>query len=258
MATPRKGHSDQDLKAPELPRADAVSTEAAASGIREPQAKSPVQLYEECATAERDAAKVDLDPIKILFAKFLFFGQPMFDPAPVMNDDPVKDKEADLEIRTQLWQGRKYRDILEYLRLSANREDRLSFIAWWLKLENVCEPEYILGPEELRKKARKKFYFLSESEFENAGRVSAWLPYFERLLRDLDDRSIAELVRLGYESTAVAASRGKRSAVEAACNWLALSDDGRVGALTLRNAYSKLYGPKRLRRRGYSLEKTTS
>jgi hypothetical protein len=258
MATRRKGHCDRDSKAPKLQRGDAVSTEAAEAQMGAPAAKTPAQLYEECVTAERDTAHLDLDPIKGVFAKYLFFDQPLFEPAPLINHASAIKKEVDLKIRRRLWQAQKYNDILEVLRRCVDRKARLFVISWWLKQEKVCEPEGILGGEELRKMARKKFWFLSQSEFEHANRVRVWLPYFKSLLKDLDDRTVAQLVRLGYQSAAVEAARGKRSAVEAACNWLAVRALGRVDATTLRNAYSRLYGPNRLRRKGCSLEKTTS
>ncbi len=206
MTLRRKGNSDRESSVPEQQRVDAVLTDAAAAQIGQPQDKSPVQLYEKCAVVERDSTKVDLDPIKMLIAKALFFGEPLFGPAPVMN--PVKDKAVDLKIRTKLWEAQKYRSILEYLRSCANLENRLFLIAWWLKLENVCEPEEILGFDKFRKMARRKLFFLSDSEFRNAHRVLAWLPYFERLLRDLSGRSITHLVSLGYEESCVAATRG--------------------------------------------------
>ena len=253
---PRKGNSDRQSSVPERQRVGAVLTDAAAAKIG-PQAKSPLQLYEECAGAERDSAKTNLDPIKIFIGKKLLFGQPLFDDAPTMNDRSVIDKVVDLKIRMQLWQGQKYRDILAYIRGCASQADRNYVIAWWLKLENVCEPEEFFGPEEFRKMARRKLFFLSNSEFRHAQRVFAWLPYFVSLLKDMKERTIAQLVSLGYEESCVAAARGKRSAVEAACNWRALRGDSRVDALTLRNAYSKLYGPKRFQRRGNSLKDNT-
>jgi hypothetical protein len=232
MASRKEANSDRESTGREMPRADAVSTETVADQQGEPAAKTQGQLYEKCVAAERDAeAFPDLDPLKLLFAKSLFFGQPFFEPEP---------------------HGGKYRYILEFLRGCANREERLFRIAWWLKQENVCEPEDILGAKELRKMARKMFHSLSESEFRHAGRVSAWLPYFEPLLADLKNRGLQQLEKLGYESAAVGAARGRRSAVEAACCWL--ESRGTVDALTLKNAYSKVFGPKRLQRYGYALE----
>jgi hypothetical protein len=250
MATRKEGNSDRESNGLELQRTPAASPETFAAQQGEPAAKTPDRLYEECTAAERKAVKIDLDPIKILFAKSLFFGQALFDPAPVMTADPVKNKEADLKIRTLLWQGGKYRDILEVLRHCANRQKRLFVIARWLKQENVCEPEDIIGPEHFRKLARKNFDFLSESGFEHANRVCVWLPYFKRLLEDLKHRTNAQLVRLGYDRSAVEDARGKRSAVAAACSWLA-SGEGSADALTLRNAYSRLCGPIRRQRKGY-------
>jgi hypothetical protein len=107
----------------------AISTEAGAAE-RGPQAKSPLQLYEECARAEHHSIKTNLDPIKMFLAKKLFFGQPLFDDAPTMDDGSVIDKVVDLKIRMQLWQGQKYRDILDYIRGCASQADRRYVVAW--------------------------------------------------------------------------------------------------------------------------------
>lgn len=213
------------------------------------ETKTPAQLFEECSAAQGDACRFDLTPLKFALAKALLFGQPLFEPSPVVEHKPsFMNKNTYLKIRREFEQANKYRDLLNLLR-ECNQKNRLFVIAWWLKQEGVCEPEDILGSEEIRKLTRKRLGFLSTSEFKNANRVRAWLPYFERLLRDLGNRSRSALVRLGYEGTAVEAARGKRSAVEAACNWLA-DREPICDALTLRNAFSKIYGPHRLRRKG--------
>jgi len=214
--------------------------------------KGPAELFEACCVSELDAVKFDLTAVKFELSKALLFYQPLFEAAPVIEDSSVLDRDTDLKIREQLWDGSKYRDLLELLRVSNTRESRLFIFAWWLKQENVCEPEDILGREEIQRLTRKRLGFLSKSEFEHACRVRAWLPYFERLLKDLKTKSRAELVRSGYEHTAVEASYGKLSAVEAVCSWL--SDRPPIcDALTLRNAFSKIYGRKRLQPKEYPL-----
>jgi hypothetical protein len=54
-------------------------------------------------------------------------------------------------------------------------------------------------------------------------------------------------VKLGYDERAVLAARRKRSAIPAACEWLADRGDSvsNVDALALQNSYSRVYGPKR-------------
>lgn len=166
------------------------------------------------------------------------------DPASAIN------RKTDLAIRTQLWQASKYRNILCLFRRWPGLKDRLFLLAWWLSHEKVCEPEDILGIEVLRKMAKKKFGKLSATDFRHADRVKAWLPYFERLLVDSAHKSVSQLVKLGYEETAAQAALKKRSAIEAACEWLASRQNSRnVDVLTLRNAYSRIYGPKKYRSR---------
>jgi hypothetical protein len=101
---------------------------------------------------------------------------------------------------------------------------------------------------------KKKLNFLSPSTFNHADKVRVWLPYFERLLRDSKDcdHECAQLSRMGYEKEAVGAALRKRSAVEAVSNWLASRRPRPADALTLRNAFSKVYGARRLRGAGSS------
>jgi hypothetical protein len=225
---------------------DAVETET-----RKREAKVPAQFFEDCLAAEQDAVRFDLDKVKFALGKIVLFEQPLFEPAFLRDDALVTyQKQRYLKICRHLWQGSKYCDILDWLRRCRSREDRLYLIAWWLKAEKVCEPEGILGAEEVERMTKKKLHFLSRSEFEHADRVRVWLPYFKRLLKDSKNMSEAGLVSSGYEERAVKASLATRSAVQAACNWLAKSPPA-CSALTLRNAFSRVYGPKRMRRRGY-------
>ena len=212
--------------------------------------KTAAQLYEQCLAHERTAAKLDLDKLKLIFATHFFFDQPLFEPPPVVDPESVINQQADLKIRTQLWQASKYRDILSLFRSWTRLEDRLFLLAWWLRQERVCQPEDILGIEVLRKLAKKKFGKLSGTDFEHADRVRAWLPYFERLVTDFRHKTFAQLMKLGYDEMAAQAAFEKRSAVEAACEWLACRQNSRnVDAPTLRNAYSRIYGIKRRRSR---------
>jgi hypothetical protein len=142
----------------------------------------------------------------------------------------------------------KYRTILDLLREQTKREDRLFCLAWWLHQEKVCEPEEILGIKELQRRAKKTFHFLSASDFYHAGRVRKCLPYFEKLLADVvtNKRNVSKLVKLGYTEVAIGAASRKKSAIPAACEWLANRRDSvsNVDALTLQNAYSRVHGSK--------------
>jgi hypothetical protein len=209
----------------------------------------PAQLYQQCLRDERQAAKIDLAKLKVILAEILFFGKPLFEPPPVVDEASAIDKETDLRIRNQLWQGVKYRQILSLLRRCSTPGDRLFLLAWWLSQEKICKPEDILGIEVLRRMAKTRFSGLSATDFRHADTVRVWLPYFSRLINDAVGRSVAEIVKLGYDEAAARAVAGKRSEIEAACSWLA----DRRGAVnvdvpTLRNAYSRIYGTIRPRR----------
>jgi hypothetical protein len=208
-----------------------------------------VELYQRCLSEERKTTKLDLDKLKLLLAKELFFRPPLFEPPPVVDESSAIDKEIDFKIRWQLWEAGKYRRILDGFRTQTERKGRLFLLARWLSLEKVCEPEGIIGIDVLRRMAKKAFRGLSPTDFHHADRVRAWLPYFERLVDDLRLRNqvVSEVVRLGYEEAAVLAANRKRGAVPAACEWLAdrHTSSRKVDAPTLRNAYSRVYGPKR-------------
>jgi hypothetical protein len=227
-------------------------------GVSKPQAPRPrsagnqvgiPELYRQCLAAEQNLTKQDLDKLKLIFARGLFFGRPLFEPPPTVDESSAMKKETDLKIRRQLWVASKYRDILDLVRTRTKREDRLFLLAWWLSQEKVCKPEDIVGIEVLRRLAKKTFRCLSFSDFHHADRVRNCLPYFEKLLTDFGTHKGAgpELVKLGYDEAAIRAARRKRSAIPAACEWLANRCDSvsNVDALTLQNAYSRVYGPKR-------------
>jgi hypothetical protein len=206
------------------------------------------ELYRQCLDAEQNLTKKGMDKLKLLFVKGLFFGRPLFEPPPTVDEFSAINKETDLKIRRRLWDAGKYRTILDLLRKQTKREDRLFCLAWWLHQEKVCEPEEILGIKELRRRAKKTFHFLSASDFYHAERVRKCLPYFEKLLADFvtHKRNVSKLVKLGYEEVAIRAASKKKSAIPAACEWLANRRDSvsNVDALTLQNAYSRVYGRK--------------
>jgi hypothetical protein len=207
------------------------------------------ELYGECLAEEQNSAKLDLGKLKLLLARGWFLSEPLFEPPPTVDESSAIDKKTDLKIRKQLWRAAKYRRILDLLRKQTNREGRLFLVACWLSQEKVCEPEAIVGVEVLRRLARKTLGFLSPSDFHHADRVRSWLPYFKKLLADfrIHKGTGSELVELGYDKAAVWAAGRKRSAIPAACEWLADCRDSNssADALTLQNAYSRVYGSKR-------------
>jgi hypothetical protein len=226
-------------------------------GVSKPQERRPrsagsqvgiPELYLQCLAAKQNSMK-DLGKLKLIFVKDLLFGQPLFEPPPTVDESSALDQETDLKFRRQFWEAYKYRHILDLVRAERKREARLLLLAHWLSQENVCEPEDIVGIELLQRLAKKTFRCLSPSDFDHADRVRKWLPYFERLLTDYRayKGAASELAKLGYDKTAVLAARRKRSAIPAACEWLAARRDSvsNVDAPVLQNSYSRVYGPKR-------------
>ena len=241
-STPRSP-LDSELKA------KAEHSKLAAEEVLEGKSQqSPAQLFTMLSVAEKAANHSSLVPFKNAITKTLLFRKPLFEAAPVINLCSPLPAGIDLAIRTQLWQGQKYRKILTYLAQSRVREGRLLVIAGWLEGEGVCQAEDILGEERFHRLVKKTCGRISDADFRRADQVRTWLPYFSRLLQDLRGQNSAKLVELGYRHEAVLSCRGKRSAVEAACDWLA-SRPGCEGidAPTFRNAYSRIYGPKRRR-----------
>jgi hypothetical protein len=201
------------------------------------------ELYQQCLAAEQNSTKQDLGKLKLIFAKGFLFDRPLFEPPPTVDESSAIDKDIDLKIRRQLWEAGKYRDVLEMFRTQSKREDRLFLLAWWLSQEKVCVPEDIIGIELIRRRAKKLLRAFSTADFHHAGTVSAWIPYFDRLIRDsrvVKDSS--KLVKQGYDEKAVWPVFKKRSPISAACEWLAPGLG--VDSTTLANAYSRIYGRK--------------
>jgi hypothetical protein len=201
------------------------------------------ELYQRCLADEQNSTQLDLDKLKLILAKGLFFDRPLFEPPPTVDESSAINKETDLKIRRQLWEARKYRLVLELMGTQTTREERLFILAWWLNQEKICKPEDIIGIEELRRPAKKLFRWFSTADFHQAYAVRAWIPYFDRLLQESRvAKDGSKLVKQGFVENAVWAAFKKRSPIAAACEWLA-SRLGVDGA-TLANAYSRICGRK--------------
>jgi hypothetical protein len=207
------------------------------------------ELYQQCLVAEQRSTKVNWAAVRMIFAKGWLTHRPLFEPPPTMDKSSPTRKATYLKIRRMGWQAAKYRCILDLVRGQRTREERLLVLASWLCQENVCEVQDIVDDQILQRLSKQTFGCFSNSDFRHADRVRSWLPYFERLLTDLRTykTATAKLLKLGYAEAAVTAANGKRSAIPAACEWLVESRDAvsNVEALTLQNAYSRIYGPKR-------------
>lgn len=187
--------------------------------------------------------KQDLGELKLIFAEGFFFDQPLFGPPPTVDESSAIDKETDLNIRTQYWEAGKYRYGRDLVRTQNTPEGRRFALAWWLHQEKVCRPRDNIGIEVLQRRAKELFRCLSTTDFHHADAVKAWIPYFDRLIRDSRvAKDNLKLVKQGYDEKAVWAASKKRSSIAAACDWLA----PRLGvdSPTLANAYSRIYGRK--------------
>ncbi len=206
------------------------------------------ELYRECLAAQQNLTKENLEKLELMFARAFLFDGPLFDPPPTVDEFSIISKKTRLKIRRQAREAYKYRAILDIVRKQTKLGNRLFYLAKWLHQEKVCKPEDILGIEALRRLAKKTVHF-SFRDFHHANRVRKWLPYFEKLLTDFRTYKgdVSKLVKREYNEETILAARKKRSSVPAACDWLAGCDDSgsKVDALTLQNAYSRVYGPKR-------------
>ena len=133
--------------------------------------------------------------------------------------------------------GNKYRYLLLLLQDCASRKERQFILANWLRQEGICEPPALLGREfaQYQRKAvrgpRGRFSF---TQLQLALTVGGWKPYFERLLGAR--RKGSDLWQLGFEEGAIQSALGKRSAVAAACEYVA--SRSRREPRALANAYS--------------------
>lgn len=201
------------------------------------------ELYRRCLAEEQKSTQLDMDKLKLILVKGLFFDRPLFEPPPTVDESSAINKETDLKIRRQLWEAGKYRLIRDFMGAQSTREGRLFMLAWWLNQEKICKPEDIIGIEELRRTAKRLFRCFSTADFHQADAVRAWIPYFDRLIKESRvAKDSSKLVKQGYDEKAVWAAWKKRSPIAAACEWLA-SRWGVDGA-TLANAYSRIYGGK--------------
>jgi hypothetical protein len=193
---------------------------------------SILELQQRCQATEDRFTSIDFEKVKSEFAKAYIFSPRGFPPQPKRGCRTTTASEA----------CKKYRALMESVRQAKTCLAKLWALAWWLKNENVCEPEELLGLDELQRVAKSLFGFMSSSEFRYAAMVDAWIPYLERLLHDLClTGSKSKLIEMGYDESAVAAALGKRKSVPAVCDWLS---DRSVPA-SFANAYSGIYGKER-------------
>ena len=208
-----------------------------------PEAVSPETIYKKCMARDKNVRETNLAAVLESFFKQLVFDRALFAADPQLVSAVETDPDSrHSKILLGVRDGAKYRDLLELVKHTPNKEIRWLVLAMWLKTEGVCEPEEFL-PFRWRAHARKYFRGLSLADIRYATLVDIWRPYFERLMEDLRAlppnlrRVTEELKKRGYETSAIECARTRRSPIPAICKWLAPSEN--VDATTFRNAYSR-------------------
>jgi len=204
-------------------------------------------LYERCKARERKLEGRDWKKIREGIAKEFIFGS-FFQPDTQLERETEEPDPRLEKIQRVLDLGIKYRDLLELLGKANDRESRWILVARWLRQEGVCEPEAFLPKEyNVGYLTRKLWKGIRRRDLVHVNRVEIWLPYFQNLLKDRDSlkaqgvrRILQELVRLGYEQSAVEVAENEKSPLEAIYSWLHARKLGSVEAI--RNAYSRASG----------------
>ena len=187
---------------------------------------SPHELHSRIMRLEEQMSEDAFKLVEELFANERFFRYPLFDPP----SDEARKLLSDA--------GLRYQVLLQRLRnCQKTRRQLLHIIATWLYQERICEPKDVLGSDfsdyqrdALRGIKRR----ISFTDVRYALIVDNWVPYFELLYRARrQQRSLGE-----FEVVAVESASGKRSAVAAACEYVA----PRLGksVVAVANAYSRV------------------
>ena len=104
----------------------------------------------------------------------------------------------------------------------------------------------LLGIKDLRRRAKKTFHLLATTDFQHADRVTQMPALFREISGRCFyiQRKFFTTCETRIRRTGDRAAGKKRSAIPAACEWLADRRDSvsNVAALTLQNAYSRVYG----------------
>jgi hypothetical protein len=192
---------------------------------------SPKNLRTRINGQEQRLSDDAFERLEIEFANLRFFNYPLFSPKGVSDE-------------SRKWlsdPGNKYLYLLLLLKASPSREDRLWILANWLSQEGVCQPKDLLGKDYAqyqRRALRGPRGRLSFTQLRLAWIVDEWKPYFEQLLRAR--RKGLDLRRLGFEESAIRSAIRKRSAIAAACEYIA--SGSRRDSHALANAHSRFLG----------------
>lgn len=211
--------------------------------------QTPQELFAACEERERGVDPEENERLKHWLAGELAFSElePPFEPDAELDAPPSDNDSDDLKVRRAIHYGNRYWALLCWLKALHSMPYRWLLLALWLKQEKICEPRDLLPPVLYEKLISEKLAILRVSKTELAywQMVEIWIPYFDRLLmdrhrlkkdgsRDPDQ----ELRNAGYDPKAVIAAIKKRTAREAAYEFLA--NRRKVDAGTIRNAHSKM------------------
>lgn len=208
---------------------------------------SPKELYQSCATRERNLDRAGLDRIFEWLTRELIF-QPLF---ATYSESASAVPNADSRGRVideAIWRGNKYRELRELLAKSKGIEARWILLARWLRQEGICEPEQFLPKEmDLKTLTRKLWRGTRRQDCFYVTLVEIWRPYFLRLLDDRDRlkangvrRIGQELENLGYDAAAIGVAVHEKRPLEAIYSWLSLRKVGTADSV--RNACARASG----------------
>jgi hypothetical protein len=138
-------------------------------------------------------------------------------------------------------------DLIDLLKQCAKQQDLDLWwvLGTWLKQHGIRQPKDFLPPKiynKLTRDSRVRIRPIRFRELVYSANVEAWLPYFQRLYRDLAEkkktihRPTEALIDDGYEEAAVRATSRKHRAISAVFEWLA--PRLHIEVETLKNAYS--------------------
>jgi hypothetical protein len=189
---------------------------------------SPHELHSRIMRVEKQLSENAFKWLQKQFANERFFRYPLFD-SPHHLSDEARKLLSDA--------GIKYKFLLQLLRNCQTRGQRLLIIATWLYQEGICQPEDVHGSDfsDYRRNAlRGDKGRISLTDVRYAFIVDYWVPYFEWLLRARRQRRGLE----EFDELAIQSASGKRSAVAAACEYVAPRLGRRVASLA--NAHSRV------------------
>jgi len=206
--------------------------------------ETPEELFAKCeANAKVVNRDIYLRALSIL-AGILTFPDNLFGQEPAHDSAPSVEGRNSVILQRIIREASRYGDLVHWLKEYPGQQQRWLLLALWLKEEGICEPIEFLPKQVYENLTAEKRAELGVSitDLQHHGRVEAWKPYFERLLKDRRKKKSRDperdLAQAGYRDDAIAATRNKRLAIPAVCDWLA--GTLQIDSGTLRNAHSRI------------------